>query len=319
MAIGLLGRKVGMTQLYDAESSEVIPVTVIQAGPCHVLQLRTQDRDGYEAVQLGYLDKPRRLAARSQRGHVAKLDSKRARQRAAAGIETLPKPGCEPKRLIREFRGSTAGVNVGDEIGVDSFAEIKAVDVVGTSKGRGFAGAMKRHNFAGQRASHGVKKCHRHLGGTGCSAYPSRLFKGRKMPGRYGGARSTTRNLRLVAVDPAEHLLVIRGAVPGPNGGYVMIRETNQFSRRPRPGADSPPRGETHGRTTMVSLPIYDKTGKKVGSYEMDPAELAPRINRQLLHDAVVMYQANQRQGSIRTKSRSDVSGSTKKMYRQKG
>jgi large subunit ribosomal protein L3 len=229
MAIGLLGRKVGMTQLYNSESSEVIPVTVIQAGPCHVLQLRSVDKDGYEAVQLGYLDKPRRLATRAERGHVAKLDSKRSRKRAAAGIETIPKPGCEPQRVIREFRGSTDGTKLGDQIGVDTFAEVKTVDVVGNSKGRGFAGAMKRHNFAGQRASHGVKKCHRHLGGTGCSASPSRLFKGRKMPGRYGGARATVRNVQVVSVDAENNLLILRGAVPGPNGGYVMIRETNKL------------------------------------------------------------------------------------------
>ena len=227
MPIGLLGRKVGMTQIYD-ESGRVIPVTVIAAGPCHVLQLRTQERDGYEAVQLGYLDKPRRLAARSERGHVAKLDSKRSKKRAQAGVEAVAKADCEPKRFIREFRGSTEGVNVGDEVAVGSFAEVKAVDVVGTSKGRGTAGVMKRHNFHGQRASHGVKKCHRHAGGTGCSAYPSRLFKGRRMAGHYGSARITTRNLKVVRVDEDNNLILIRGAIPGPNGGFVIVRETNK-------------------------------------------------------------------------------------------
>ena len=229
MAIGLLGRKVGMTQLYDEASGGVTPVTVIQAGPCRVLQLRSVETDGYDAVQLGYLDKPRRLAARSERGHVARLDSKRSKTRTAAGVAVVPKAGCEPKRLVREFRTSTAGVNVGDEIGVDVFAEVAAIDVVGTTKGRGFAGAMKRHNFHGQRASHGVKKCHRHLGGTGCSAYPARLFKGKKMPGRYGGARCTVRNLKVVEVDGDNSLLIVKGAVPGPNGGYLMVRETNKL------------------------------------------------------------------------------------------
>jgi large subunit ribosomal protein L3 len=230
MAIGLLGRKVGMTQIFD-DSGKVIPVTVIQAGPCHVLQLRTADNDGYEAVQLGYLDKPRRLASRSERGHVAKLDSKRSKTRSKAGIELTAKADCEPQRFIREFRtaadGATGGVEVGQQFKVDSFAEIKSVDVTGTSKGRGTAGVMKRHNFSGQRASHGVKKCHRHAGGTGCSAYPSRLFKGKNMAGRYGNARCTARNLKVVSVDAENDLLVIRGAVPGPNGGYVIIRETN--------------------------------------------------------------------------------------------
>ena len=228
MTVGLLGRKVGMTQVYDP-TGKVVPVTVIQAGPCHVLQLRTDDRDGYEAVQLGYLDKPRRLASRSTRGHVAKLDSKRQRRRSAAGVEAVLKAGCEPKRFVREIRGSTEGFEIGQELTVGVFAEIKAVDVVGTSKGRGTAGAMKRHNFHGQRASHGVKKCHRHLGGTGCSASPSRLFKGRKMAGRYGNARCTARNLKVVKVDTNNNLLLVCGAIPGPNGGLVVVQQTNKL------------------------------------------------------------------------------------------
>jgi len=217
-----------MTQIYDS-TGVAIPVTVLQVGPCRVLQLKTQERDGYEAVQLGYLDKPRRLASRSRRGHVAKLDSKRQRRRAAAGVEAVAKPDCEPKKFIREVRGSTEGYEVGQALKVGVFSDIKAVDVVGTSKGRGTAGAMKRHNFHGQRASHGVKKCHRHLGGTGCSASPSRLFKGRRMAGRYGNARCTVRNLKVVRVDADNDLLIVCGAIPGPNGGYVIIRETNKL------------------------------------------------------------------------------------------
>lgn len=228
MAKGILGRKVGMTQVYD-ETGTVVPVTVIQAGPCHVLQIRTPERDGYEAVQLGYLDKPRRLAKRSERGHVAKLSSKRAKARANAGVELVDKPDCEPKKLVREVRGSTEGYELGQEIRVDLFADVAAVDVIGTSKGRGFAGVMKRHNFSGQRATHGVKKVHRHAGGTGCSAYPSRVIKGRKMSGQYGNAQSTMRNLKLVSVDADNNLMVVRGAVPGPNGGYVFVRATNKL------------------------------------------------------------------------------------------
>jgi large subunit ribosomal protein L3 len=227
MAIGMLGRKVGMTQVYD-ESGRVIPVTVLEVGPCHVLQVRTQQRDGYEAVQLGFDDKPRRLASASQRGHVAKLDSKRARQRSAGGVEPTPKADCEPKRLVREIRGDTNGRDVGDELKVNVLADVVAVDVVGTSKGRGTAGAMKRHNFHGQRATHGVKKAHRKVGSIGCAAYPSRVPKGRKMAGRYGNAQCTARNLKVVRVDEEHNLLLVRGAVPGPNGGYVVIRETNK-------------------------------------------------------------------------------------------
>jgi large subunit ribosomal protein L3 len=228
MTVGLLGRKVGMTQIYSP-AGEVVPVTVLQAGPCHILQVKTVARDGYDAVQLGYLDKPRRLAGRSIRGHVARLDSKRQRRRAAAGVEAVAKASCEPQRFVRELRGSTDGYQVGQELTVDIFAEIKAVDVVGTSKGRGTAGAMKRHNFRGQRASHGVKKVHRHVGGYGGSADPSRVFKGRKMAGRYGNARCTARNLKVVQIDVENNLLVVRGAVPGPNGGFVTIRRTNKL------------------------------------------------------------------------------------------
>jgi len=227
MAIGLLGRKVGMTQVYD-DSGNVVPVTVLEAGPCDVLQVRSQSGDGYEAVQIGFEDKPRRLASRSERGHVARLESKRSKHRSSSGDDAVAKADCEPKQYIREFRGSS-DVEVGQKLTVDVFAEINAVDVVGTSKGRGTAGVMKRHNFHGQRASHGVKKCHRHAGGTGCSATPSRVIKGRRMAGRYGGSRSTMRNLKVVRVDSENNLLLVRGAVPGPNGGFVTIRETNKL------------------------------------------------------------------------------------------
>lgn len=228
MSKGILGQKVGMTQIYD-ETGKAIPVTVIQAGPCRVLQIRDKDRDGYEAVQLGFGQKPRRLAARSERGHAGKLSSKRSKKRAAAGIQLPAKPSCEPQRFVRELRGSTDGYELGQEVSVDVLAEVISVDVTGTSKGRGFSGVMKRHNFSGQRATHGVKKVHRHAGGTGCSAYPGRLFKGKRMAGHYGNARITTRNLKVVKVDAENNLLLVRGAIPGPNGGYVMIRETNKL------------------------------------------------------------------------------------------
>jgi len=255
MARGILGRKVGMTQIYD-DGGNVVPVTVIEAGPCHVLQLRTEDRDGYEAVQLGFLDKPRRLASRSERGHVAKLSSKRSRNRASAGVEAVSKADCEPKRFLRELRGSVEGFEVGQTVTVADLFEteeekaarleaeaaaikskkpkpsvndkVKSVDVTGVSKGRGYAGVMKRHNFGGQRATHGVKKVHRHGGGTGRSATPSRVPKGKRMAGQYGNARITVRNLQVVRMDASENLLLVLGAVPGPNGGYLVISETNK-------------------------------------------------------------------------------------------
>ena len=227
MAKGILGRKVGMTQVYD-DAGKIIPVTVIQAGPCQVLQLRTQERDGYDAVQLGYLDKPRRLARRSERGHVANLASKRTRRLTAAGAELTPKPDCEPKRHVRELRGDTASYALGQIVNVDVLADVPAVDVTATCKGRGYSGVMKRHGFSGQRATHGVKKVHRHPGSTGRSAFPSRTFKGTRMAGQHGAVRTTTRNLKVVKVDAENHLLLIRGAVPGPNGGLVMVRESNK-------------------------------------------------------------------------------------------
>ncbi len=227
MAIGILGRKVGMTQIFD-ESGKVVPVTVIEAGPCHVLQLRTKDRDGYEAVQVGFLDKPRRLASRSERGHVAKLDSKRAKGRAKAGVEPLAKADCEPQRFVREFRVAVEGISVGQKLDVNQFAEIKRLDITGTSKGRGTAGVMVRHNMGGQRATHGVKKVHRHPGSIGQSQFPGHVPKGRRMAGQHGNQRRTSRNLALVRIDAENNLLLVCGAVPGPNGGYLIIRETNK-------------------------------------------------------------------------------------------
>jgi len=226
---GLLGRKVGMTQIFT-EDGNVVPVTVIEAGPCTVLLSRSADRDGYDAIQVGYRDKPRRLASRSVRGQVVKLDSKRAKRRGLAGIEMVAKADCEPQRFVREFRDETKA-DVGQKITVSVFEGCDAVDVIGVTKGRGTAGVMKRHGFAGQRATHGVKKVHRHQGGTGMCQSPGRLFKGKKMAGRFGNERSTMRNLRLVNIDNDRNLLIVRGAVPGPNGGYVVVRQTNKVKR----------------------------------------------------------------------------------------
>jgi len=226
MAIGLLGRKVGMTQIFD-ETGSVVAVTVIEAGPCHVLQLRTAERDGYEAVQVGFLDKPRRLASRSERGHVAKLESKRSKKRSKAGVELAAKADCEPKRFVREFRVATEGLKVGQTLDVNVFSGVKSVDVIGTTKGRGFAGVMVRHNMAGQRATHGVKKVHRHPGSIGQSQFPGHVPKGRRMAGQHGNAQRTARNLKVVRVDAENNLLLVYGAIPGPNGGYVVINKAN--------------------------------------------------------------------------------------------
>ena len=239
MPVGLLGRKVGMTQVYT-DDGDLIPVTVVEAGPCVVLQLKTVERDGYEAVQLGYLDKKRPVggrrtrgsqASRSERGHVVGLSSKRSKARAEAGVEPVEKANCEPKKFVREFRvdGENVDLEVGQTLTVELFAEMSHVDVVGTSKGRGFAGVMQRPNFAGQRASHGVKRVHRHGGGIGMSADPARVLKGTRMPGRYGNARSTVRHMQVVRIDAETNSMLIKGGVPGPPGGYVLIRPTNKL------------------------------------------------------------------------------------------
>lgn len=225
---GLLGRKVGMTQIFAADGA-IVPVTVIEAGPCPVTLVRTPDRDGYAAIQVGFLDKPRRLVSRSVRGQVANLDSRRSKLRSAA--DAVPKADCEPKRFVREFRGVYDAAQVGQVLTVDLFEGVEYVDVTGTTKGRGTAGVMKRHGFKGQRASHGVKKVHRHQGGTSMNTSPARVFKGKRMAGRYGNERSTMRNVKLVGIDKERNLLLVRGAVPGANGMYVTVMQTNKIKR----------------------------------------------------------------------------------------
>ncbi|MBL8826908.1 MAG: 50S ribosomal protein L3 [Planctomycetaceae bacterium] len=226
MALGLLGRKVGMTQIF-LEDGSVVPVTVLEAGPCPVLQLRTTDRDGYEAVQLGFADRDRERTSRSGRGQVAQLDSRRSKRRKDAGIEPLARANCEPQRFVREIRGPAGELKVGDSVTVKGFEGVVAVDITGTIKGRGTAGLMKKWNFKGQRATHGVKKVHRHSGGTSANTFPARVFKGKKMGGRWGAERGTIRNLKVVRIDEEKNLLLVRGAVPGPIGGFVMVRPTN--------------------------------------------------------------------------------------------
>jgi large subunit ribosomal protein L3 len=209
MRVGLLGRKIGMTQIFQ-EDGAAVPVTVLECGPCTVLQIRTEEVDGYHAVQLGFADKKRKNATQAERGHAKKADA-------------------EPKRYIREIRQESApDLAAGATLTVEVFSDIKHVDVTGVSKGRGFSGVIKRHGFRGLRATHGVKRMHRHPGSSGPSADPSRTRKGIRKPGQFGNARTTVRNLEVVRVDPANNLLLLRGAVPGPNGGYLTIRQTNK-------------------------------------------------------------------------------------------
>jgi large subunit ribosomal protein L3 len=207
MVNGIIGKKLGMTQLF-APDGTVTPVTVIKAGPCIVVQKKTVNTDGYNAVQLGLVeDKAPRRVNKPTEGHF-----KRA--------------GVPPTRVLREVRveASDEATNVGDKILVDIFNENDLVDVIGKSKGRGFAGFIKRHGFGGGRATHG-SMFHRAPGGIGASAYPSRVYKGTRMAGHMGDERKTLKNLRVVAVDTENNLLMIRGALPGPNGAYVLIKK----------------------------------------------------------------------------------------------
>ncbi len=227
MSVGLLGRKVGMAQVYD-DNGVIVPVTVIEAGPCAVTRIRTLDRDGYDAVQLAFGKKARRSVSRADRGQVAEVGGRRQKVRQAAGVAVAQRAGCEPAELMREFRcdGQPHGLEVGSVVTADSFSDLKFVDVIGVSKGRGTAGVMKRHNFGGQRASHGAKRVHRHGGSIGQSADPSRVLRGTRMPGRYGSVRLTVRNLRLVRVDGDAGMVLVEGAVPGPNGGFLILRRS---------------------------------------------------------------------------------------------
>ncbi|HEX9943710.1 MAG TPA: 50S ribosomal protein L3 [Thermoanaerobaculia bacterium] len=205
---GILGRKLGMTQIY-VEDGTAIPVTVIQAGPCLVVQRKTAAADGYEAVQVGLVEERPAKVNQPLAGH-------------------FKKAGVAPVRQVEEFRlADGEELKAGDEVKASIFAEKEWVDVVGTSKGKGYQGVVKRHGFAGGRASHG-SMFHRAPGSIGASAYPSRVFPGMKAGGRMGGARVTVKNLQIVKVDAERNLIYVRGAVPGPKSGYLAIRRAKR-------------------------------------------------------------------------------------------
>jgi large subunit ribosomal protein L3 len=210
MLSALLGKKIGMTQVYDA-NGEIQPVTVVQAGPCCVLQVKTEETDGYSAVQLGFEDVKPHRTTKPLIGHAAKA-------------------GATAKKFIRECRlaGGAAEVEVGQTLTVEVFEGVDVVDVIGTTKGKGFAGVMKRHNFGGMPASHGTERKHRSPGSIAAHAtnrgWGGDIKKGKKMAGHMGAVRSTSRNHDLVRIDKENNLLLIKGSVPGANGGFVFIR-----------------------------------------------------------------------------------------------
>jgi large subunit ribosomal protein L3 len=223
---GILGRKLGMTQVWDAEN-RVVPVTVIQAGPCRVVQLKTPERDGYAAVQLAFGATKEQRLTKPQLGHLAVA-------------------GADPSRDVAELRvDDLSGFEVGQVLGADVFTAGERVDVSGTSKGKGFTGVMTRHNFHGQGASHGNHKKHRAPGAIGACATPARVFKGMGMPGQHGHQRVTTLNLEVVEGDAERGVLLVKGSVPGPNGGVVLVRNAVKGGPVAPAGAASAPRETT--------------------------------------------------------------------------
>ena len=203
MQKGLIGKKLGMTQLFDANGN-VVPVTVIEAGPCVVAQKKTVENDGYDAIQVGYGDLKASKVNGPMKGHFAKND-------------------VAPKKVLREFRlADTSAVNVGDVLKADIFAEGESVDVRGTSKGKGYAGVIKRWNFSRLKESHGTGPVHRHGGSLGVID-PARVFKGKKMAGHLGNERVTVQNLKVVKIDAENNIIAVKGAVPGPKGGIVVL------------------------------------------------------------------------------------------------
>jgi len=200
----IIGRKLGMTQIFE-DSGKVVPVSVIEAGPCPIVQVKTKDKEGYAAIQIGFDETKEVRLNKAENGH-------------------LKKANVGPRRVLREVRVDDPTVfKVGDAIDVKAFEGTKIVHVTGTSKGRGFAGTIKRHNFQRGRKTHGNKN-YREPGSVGASAFPSRTFPGKRMPGRMGGVKRTTRNLTLVQIDPENNLLFIKGSIPGANNGIVFVR-----------------------------------------------------------------------------------------------
>ena len=206
MQKGLIGKKIGMTQHFD-EKGKVIPVTVLEVGPCAVVQKKTAEKDGYDAVQLGFGDVKVNRVSKPLKGHFAKVD-------------------VAPKKVLKEFRfADTSALNTGDILKADVFAAGDKVDVSGTGKGKGYAGAIKRWNFGRLKETHGSGPVVRHQGSMGACSDPSRVFKGKKMPGHLGSEKVTVQNLDVVRVDAENNLIAVKGAVPGAKGGYVVITD----------------------------------------------------------------------------------------------
>ena len=209
MQKGIIGKKIGMTQIFDA-NGKVVPVTVVEAGPCPVVQKKTVEVDGYAAVQLGYAVQKQQRVSKPLKGHFAKAD-------------------VAPQKVLKEFRfADTSAYEVGSVVKADAFSAGDKVDVIGTSKGKGTAGAIKRWNFSRLKETHGTGPVARHAGSLGACSDPSRVYKGKKLAGHLGAERVTVQNLDIVKVDAENNLIAIKGAIPGPKGGYVVIADAKK-------------------------------------------------------------------------------------------
>lgn len=207
MQKGIIGKKIGMTQIYD-EAGKVVPVTVVEAGPCVIVQKKTVETDGYQSVQIGFGDVNTRKVSKPAKGHFDKAD-------------------VAPKRTLKEFRfDDISAMNVGDILKADVFAAGDKIDVTGTSKGKGFAGTVKRYNYAVMRRTHGTGPIHRHVGSLGAGSTPSKVVKGKKLPGHMGAEQVTVENLTVAMVDAENNLIAIKGALPGTKGSIVCIRDS---------------------------------------------------------------------------------------------
>jgi large subunit ribosomal protein L3 len=226
MVTGIIGRKVGMTQVFGADGV-VTPVTVVKAGPCVVVQAKTPTTDGYEAVQIGLVEERPARVNKALAGHYGKAKV----------------PPTRVRREVTLQKGATEPVTAGQQIDASVlFTAGDVIDVIGTSRGKGFQGVIKRHNFSGGAATHG-SMFHRAPGSGGASSFPSRTIKGKKFPGHMGSDRVTTRNLKVVKVDTENHLLLVKGAIPGAPGGYVVIRKATAPHPAPKPQAEKPSKG----------------------------------------------------------------------------
>jgi large subunit ribosomal protein L3 len=225
MVTGIIGRKLGMTQIFDPDGT-IHPATVIKAGPCVVVQAKTAQSDGYESIQLGLVEEKPAQVGKPMAGHYKKA-------------------GVPPTRVRREMKLKAGGENpkVGDQVLASIFANGERVDVIGTSRGKGFQGVMKRHHFAGGAATHG-SMFHRAPGSIGASSFPSRVVKGMRAAGRMGGGRVTTRNLKVLRVDADNHLLLVEGSVPGAPTSYVVIRKAVAAKPEPKPQIEKPKKGK---------------------------------------------------------------------------